>query len=312
MAGRGFDEGLGSADDSGGMTGEDPATVARDRTGETGDVAERVQTCLAGEAETASGVEGGEGGPVDECHVETGAGGRVPLAYEISGVVPGGCEQIAIDAGEVAVDLLTPDDRLDLGDSLMMALCDQGCARDAMQSFEVDVAFVEERREMRRRPRGLAATDRTIVEDDDGTALALQKIGGGEARDAGADDTDVGAHVVLQRLEWWHFRRRHPERPSAVAMVGGGRHGRAGCCRKYHGGKRKQRACRRQLQPAREVGGSRGGADRGFGTRIPDSLANLLDRAIRTSSLPLAPRAAGQKTPGVRTGWGSGARRSRN
>ena len=65
---------------------------------------------------------------------------------------------------------------------------------------------------MRARPRGHAAGDLAAIEHDDGLAELAELIGGGEARNAGADDHDLGLRVGSQRFALPDVGRIHPER----------------------------------------------------------------------------------------------------
>ena len=69
---------------------------------------------------------------------------------------------------------------------------------------------------------GLPATDRSVVDDDDLFAGFDEVVGGGESRDAGADDADVGGQVAGEGREVWDFEGAHPYRSGVAGRVGVG------------------------------------------------------------------------------------------
>ena len=64
----------------------------------------------------------------------------------------------------------------------------------AMKAFDIEVAIVESRDEMRRRAARLPAADVSIVDDDHRPPLACEQVRGCQSRDARADD----AHIRLR------------------------------------------------------------------------------------------------------------------
>ena len=103
--------------------GEDPPAALLDRAGEPGQVLEEVELPLAREAERAPGVEPQDGGLGELLDArQAGAVRGLELVVEHLSVVVAAEEEVAVEAREVAVDLLVADDRLDAVDGRRVAV----------------------------------------------------------------------------------------------------------------------------------------------------------------------------------------------
>ena len=69
------------------------------------------------------------------------------------------------------------------------------CSRD-----DLHVPVVDDVREVRRRDARLPATGLPVVDHDHRASFTREQVRGRQAGDAGADDADVGARVLLQRV----------------------------------------------------------------------------------------------------------------
>src|SRR5207244_11486064 len=97
-----------------------------------------------------------------------------------------------------------------------VALDDEPSVCVAVDRLEVVDAVVHSPRELGGGSPGLPATDRSVVDDDDLLAGLGEVVGGGEPRDAGADDADVSGEVAGEGREVGDFEGAHPYR-SGVA-----------------------------------------------------------------------------------------------
>src|SRR4051812_47774422 len=116
--------------------GEDAPTQALDRGGKTCEVLERMQACLAWDAQARPGVEGGERRTLALLHAaKPGAVRSGELLVEGLDAVARGEEEIALDAREVAVDALLGDVGLDPVDRRGMAFGGKPCAMRAVHAL---------------------------------------------------------------------------------------------------------------------------------------------------------------------------------
>jgi hypothetical protein len=171
-----------------------------DRGKETPDVLDDVELRLIGEAKCRPGIVRREGSPLDPPYAaQPGSLRGFELAVEQLGRLIGSETQVAIEPGEVAVDVLALDDRFDRGNRLSMARRGEAGAFGAVQSLELAIAHVERAHEVRRRTAGLAAARGTLVEHHDGAC----RLGGGSRR-----------RIALR------FRRRRCRRRSRARAAG--------------------------------------------------------------------------------------------
>ena len=89
--------------------------------------------------------------------------------------------------------------RFDPVDGGRVALRRETRARFAVEARDRHVRVVDGVGEVRGRSTGLAAADRSVVDDDHLPAFARERVRDGEARDTGADDRHVGADVARER-----------------------------------------------------------------------------------------------------------------
>src|SRR4051812_40200973 len=82
--------------------------------------------------------------------------------------------------------------------------------------LEIVVAIIQRVYEMRSGPRGHAAPNQTIIQNNYLIAPARQGVGNGQPGNPGADDTNVGARVLPQRIECLRRRSSFPERDVAA------------------------------------------------------------------------------------------------
>ena len=176
---------------------------------------------LPRKAQRRAGVEGGQRGAIDPGDADQpGAMRGLQLLVELSDIVAGRHEQIAIDAGKVAVDRVVVDDALDLVDRGRVTFRREAGAVGAVQALEVVESIVERVDQVRRRPARLAARDQAIVNDDDPLSGLPEPVGRRQSGDPGADDADIGGDVAVEGRLRRHLGCRHPYRlgPSVVAV----------------------------------------------------------------------------------------------
>jgi hypothetical protein len=191
----------------------DAAARARDGGGEAVKIFEDVELTLIGEAERRAEVVSVVRDALDVLDFgQAGAVRGAEFLAELLGGLARRDEEVAVEALEVAVNLLFVDDLLDEVNGRRVALGGEARAAPAVEAFEFVEAVVEGVREVRRRARSLAARERAVVQDDDGLALSRQEVSRRQSRDACADDAHVRARVRVERRIRRHFRRRHPDR----------------------------------------------------------------------------------------------------
>jgi hypothetical protein len=141
---------------------------------------------------------------------------RLELLVEDVGGVAAAEEEIAIQANEIAVDVLALHRRLDEVDRRAVALRGDAAGVHATRLLQRREAIVERVRQMRRRPTGLAAPHLLLVEHDDALAGDGERIRHAESGDAGTDDTDVGREVLA---EWGAFGNAEGVAPDGVRLL---------------------------------------------------------------------------------------------
>ena len=110
------------------------------------------------------------------------------LAVEDVLLVVAAEEEEAVDAPEVAVDVLEPNDLLDAVDRGHVALDNEPGVLGAVDLLEVVDAVVHRPREVGGRTSGLAAADRAVVDYHHFFAGFCEVVGGGEVQPAPARD----------------------------------------------------------------------------------------------------------------------------
>jgi hypothetical protein len=120
-------------------------------------------------------------------------------------------EEIAVDALEVAVDILHRHNAFDSVDGGHVTFSGDACAILPVHLLDPVVAVVERGREMRGSAPGFAASNRAIVDQDHSTTGASEEVRRCHAGDAGADHADVCAEILAKRLELWNFGCAHPD-----------------------------------------------------------------------------------------------------
>jgi hypothetical protein len=175
-----------------------------------------VEACLVREAQRGAEVEI-RVRHARQLDLQPGALRGVEFALQLLAVAGGiALHQVAVEAAEVAVDLLGRDDGGDLLDRAGVALCRHSRAVGAMPVLELVVAVVERIGQVRRGAQRGAAADRPVVQHHHRAALPRQQVGGRQPGDAGADDADVAARVLGQRLRRGQRRVGVPERSGAA------------------------------------------------------------------------------------------------
>src|SRR5688500_7524448 len=135
----------------------------------------------------------------------------VQLLVELPHVIARRDEQVAVEPGEVAGDLLVADDALNPIDGRSMTLSRQAGALSSVQPLEMVETVIQRAHQMRGRPARLTARAWPIVDHDRALALLRQEVRRGQPRDAGADDADVSALIGRERRLPRHCRS-HPDR----------------------------------------------------------------------------------------------------
>jgi hypothetical protein len=156
---------------------------------------------LAWEAKAGSRVETVDGRGAHPFEpLDAGAQRRLVFAQQLVGVAARRQEEIAVEALEVAVDLLVRDDGADRLDGGGVALRGEPRAVGAVQPLDLVVAIVQRGGEVGGRGRGHAAADGPMVQNDYALPFLGEKVGARHARDAGADDAGVGSRIRVERL----------------------------------------------------------------------------------------------------------------
>jgi hypothetical protein len=136
-----------------------------------------VEPALVREAQAAPAAEARDRrliGPVDR---EPDLARRRVLFLQDRGVGLGSGEQVAVEAGEIAVEPLLADDRRDAVDGRDLGGADLACGVHAAGLDQDVVIVVELGGEVAGGARRHAAADRAAVEHDDAAAGARQLIG---------------------------------------------------------------------------------------------------------------------------------------
>jgi hypothetical protein len=126
----------------------------------------------------------------------------------------GSGEQVAVEAGEIAVEPLLADDRLDAVDGGDLGGADLACGVDAAGLDQDVVIVVELGGEVAGGARRHAAADRAAVEHDDAAAGARKLIGDREPGDPRPDDGNVRRRVRVERRRI-DRRALAPQRPAS-------------------------------------------------------------------------------------------------
>ena len=178
----------------------DLAARGDDRVGESGEVLEDVKLTLIGPAERGPRVEVGDRGAVDLGDVGgAGAVCGVELLVEDLLLVVRAKEQVAVEAAEVAVDVLEPNDLLDAINGGHVALDDESGVGLAVDGLEVVDAVVHRPSEVGGGAPGLAAADRSVVDEHNLPIFTRGKIGCSDTSDAGADHADICCDILCNR-----------------------------------------------------------------------------------------------------------------
>ena len=196
--------------------GEDLAAALLKCLGQGADVLERLKPRLPRESQARPGLVPAQDDPLELLHVlKARADRRLQLPVEQVGRVGGDREEVAVDALEIAVDLLFGDDLLDPVDGRRVALVGQLRPLWAMQLLHLHEPVVDGRRQVRAGAAALPGRDGSVVENRDRLPIPREQIRRRQPRDSGADDADVDAQVVRGR--------RVPGRLNRVVPGGRGR-----------------------------------------------------------------------------------------
>ena len=177
----------------------DGATCRDEGVRESLEVATRVQVQLVGEAHTGGDGEG-QAGLVDDRRGQPEALRRHRLVLhgtDRSGVVRGRVDE-GVRAGRRAVDGQLVGE---VGDKVDAGPVRVGVLAGPVDAGPLDEVGIDQRvlcRHLARRVAGGPVTDPTGLEHDDAHARPCGEQGGGQPRDAGAHDDDVGLGVALQ------------------------------------------------------------------------------------------------------------------
>ena len=173
-----------------------------DRVGEPGQVLQNVKSSLLWKAKCRSALDARR--THDALNVaKPGTMGRRELVVEQTRIVFTAEKEEAVQASEVAVDLLLAHDLLDPVYSGRMARCRDAGAIGAMRFFDSDVPVVERVGEVRRRAPRFATPDLREIHDHDSSSRARERVRDGEARDARSDDADIRCEMLRERPADW-------------------------------------------------------------------------------------------------------------
>ena len=125
--------------------------------------------------------------------VQAGAVDRLQLAIEKRLIVPGGAEEIAVEADEVACDSLARDDAFDAIDRRRVTLGGQPRAALAVIPLEFEEAIVERIDEVGRRRARLSAANAAVFDHHHRLPNLGKQIGSREPGDTSANDADIGS-----------------------------------------------------------------------------------------------------------------------
>src|SRR5688500_2958364 len=120
-------------------------------------------------------------------------------------------EQEAVEAREIAVDLLGGDDRLYLIDRRPMACGRQARAFLSMHTLDLEVPVIQRTAQMSGGAARLPAADLSILDDENGSARLCQQVSRGQARDASPDNANIRTAVGLEGHKGRHWLT-HPDR----------------------------------------------------------------------------------------------------
>ena len=115
-------------------------------------------------------------------------------------------KQVAVHAGEIAIDFQLFGNRLDAIDRGGVTLGSQERAALAVPFFNFGEAVVDGVGEVGRRHLSHSAGQRAVVENDDTFARLGKQVAGRQSCDAAADDADVGLNAFGQLPRSRHLR----------------------------------------------------------------------------------------------------------
>ena len=181
--------------------------------GQAGGVLERMELGLPREPERRTVLEVAQRGPGDPDHTrDSGPQHRVELLVErVAGCTRRG-KEVTIHPLEVAVDVLQPNDPADPVHRLDVTPGRGLHSFGPVEPLQLVVAGIQDRGQVGGRAAGIATADGTVVQHCHRFAVAREEIGGGQPRNAGADDADVHLEVLGQRSRVGDRAGGRPER----------------------------------------------------------------------------------------------------
>jgi len=192
--------------------GVNAAAIAEDRPRESLEILHGMNGRLARKAKGWSAVPEGERNPVNELGVgETGAMCGVELTLEILARFLAAEKEVTLDSLELAIYVFHRGDAFDAMDSRHVTLGGDAGALLTVESLDVVVPIVEGSGEMGSGTARFTATDWAVVDDDNRATGPGQQVCGGQARDSGPHNADVGTKILGKGLELWHFGSAHPD-----------------------------------------------------------------------------------------------------
>ena len=183
----------------------DTAASALNHPRQTSEVFARMKLRLSWKSQARTGVEERKRRAIDLVDVpKAGASRGAQLAIELIGGFARFSEEIALDALEVAVDVMVRGDLFDAIDGRGVAVGDHLRACRAVHALELAVEAVDLVREMGARVQRHAAADLAVFDDDDLAARLHQQVCRREAGDASPDNADFGGLVPVERQTLGH------------------------------------------------------------------------------------------------------------
>ena len=192
------------------------AAPGLDDRGKAAEIFERMECALPGISQRVLVFAVGEGNADHAVDRRADLADRVEFVLDDLRIGVQCLKKIAVEAAEIAVDLLLLLDLFDPVDGRRLAFIEQSGGALASQPDHRRGQIVAQRRQMRASARGNAACNRPAVDHDNPLALDGEFVSGREAGDAGSDDDGVATLVAIQQPCGRRDLDVHPERPGTL------------------------------------------------------------------------------------------------
>ena len=167
---------------------------------------------LVRESDRTMSLERFDGRVLDPLHRQPGTLTCFEFLFQVLQRLVRRLKQVTVNSLEIALDLFGGGNSFHPIDRRAVALRRHSRPVFAVVFLDVVITVVERVHQVRRCPRCHPAADRAVVDHNHFLARSAQLVGDGQPRDACANNEDVAASVLAQRMERRFFRGRFPKR----------------------------------------------------------------------------------------------------